>query len=146
MKIVTATPAITAGAYSAADAVGGKIEFENACSVYKNSGTIVQATLIDKAKQNALIHLVLFDRDFTAVADNAPFDVTDADLANVVGQIEFAVADYLSLADNSVCPLVGDFPFTLVEGGTSLFGQLYVVTSTPTYAAVDDIIVKLIVK
>jgi hypothetical protein len=101
-KTARATPVITAGAYSAADAVGGKLEFENVCSVYKNTGAIVQAHIKDNAKQDALLYLVLFDRDFTATADNAPMTISDADLLNVVMVLEFAVADYIDFASNSI--------------------------------------------
>jgi hypothetical protein len=150
-KTARATPVITAGAYSAADAVGGKIEFENVCSVYKNTGAIVQAHIKDNAKQDALLYLVLFDRDFTATADNAPMTISDADLLNVVMVLEFAVADYIDFASNSIA-LVDPanymllHPFELVEGGTSLFGQLFVKTSTPTYAATNDLRVELVIK
>ena len=148
---VSETPTITAGAYSALDAVGGKLEFVNARTPFDNSGHIVQAHISDKGKQNALLYLVLFSQDFTATADNAAFAVSDADLLNVVGVLEFAVASYSSFNANSFCAIgflgaAVEIPFALVEGGTSLFGQLFVKTSTPTYAAVDDITVKLIIE
>lgn len=145
MRQVSETPTITAGAYSALDAVGGKLEFENVCTPYKNTGTIIQAHIHDKAKQNALLYLVLFSEDFTATADNAAFDVTDADLLHVVGTIEFPVASYRSFNDNSFVEADTILDFELIEGGTSLFGQLYVVTSTPTYAATTDLTVSLVV-
>ena len=151
MKDIHVTPVVTVGAYSALDAVGGKLEFEDACTPYSNSGSIKQAHVSDKNKQNALLYLVLFDQDFTATADNAPFAVSDADLLNVVGVITFGVANYSSFNANSFASmgLVGidvNVPFVLVEGGTSLFGQLYVVTSTPTYASVSDLSVGLIIE
>ena len=151
MKDVHATPVVTVGAYSALDAVGGKLEFEDVCTPYSNSGVIKQAHVSDKGKQNALLYLVLFDRDFTATADNAPFAVSDADLLNIVAVITFGVANYSSFNANSFASmgLVGidvSVPFTLVEGGTSLFGQLYVVTSTPTYTATSDLSVGLVIE
>jgi len=150
MKQVSQTPTITAGAYSALDAVGGKLEFEDVCSPYSNTGRIIQAHLYDKGKQNALLYLVLFSEDFTATADNAAYAVSDADLDNVVAVITFPVANYSSFDANSFCSmgLVGievNVPFELVEGGTSLFGQLYVVTSTPTYTSTSDLTVSLVV-
>ena len=148
MKVIEQTPTITAGAYSALDAVGGLLEFEDACTPYSNSGKIAQAILLDDAKQAALLYLVLFDRTFTATADNAAFAVSDADLQNVIGVVEFAVADYVSINANCYAEKLDftELPFVLIEGGTSLFGQLFVKTSTPTYVATDDIVVKLIIK
>ena len=150
-KTVRATPTITAGAYSAGDAVGGKMEFRDVCSPYKNTAAIVQAHIKDNAKQNAKLWLVLFDRDFTATADNAAFTISDADLLNVVMALEFAVADYVSFANNSIALMDPAnyyilHPFELVEGGTSLFGQLFVETSTPTYVATNDLRVELLIK
>ena len=150
-KDIHVTPTITAGAYAALDAVGGKMEFEDACTPYSNSGHIVQAHISDKGKQNALLYLVLFDQDFTATADNAAFAVSDADLLNVVGVIEFAVASYASFNANSFATMgfqgvQVQLPFTLVEGGTSLFGQLFVKTSTPTYTSTTDLSVGLLIE
>ena len=149
-KYIEATPVVTVGAYASLDAVGGKLEFEDACTAFQNSGRICRAYVTDKGKQDALLYLVLFSEDFTATADNAAFDVTDADLLNVMAVLEFAVADYGTFNDNSIATLGFDnlevsVPFVLAEGGTSIFGQLYVKTSTPTYTATDDIRVRLVV-
>ena len=148
---VLETPVITAGAYSAGDAVGGKMEFKNVCTPYDNSGTIVQAHIKDKDQQNALLYLVLFDQDFTATADNAAFTVSDADLENIISVLQFSVANYVSFADNSVGLLdIVNYelsrPFVLRQGGTSLFGQLFVKTSTPTYVSTSDLTVGLFIK
>ena len=143
------TPTISSGAaYASLDAVGGKLEFENAVTPYSNHGHVIRAMLSDKGKQNALLYLVLFSEDFTATADNAAFDPSDADLLNVIGIIEFPVANYSSFADNSVCTtgfagVTMDLPFNLVSGGTSLFGQLMVKTQTPTYTSTSDLQVRL---
>jgi hypothetical protein len=150
-KIVSETPTITAGAYSSLDAVGGKLEFENVCTPYGSSGVIVQAQITDKAKQDALLILTLFDRDFTPTADNAAFAISDADLLNVVAVLQFPVADYVDYANNSIATMgilsaIIQTPFVLVEGGTSLFGQLMVKTSTPTYVTTSDLTVSLTIK
>ena len=145
------TPVITAGAYSSLDAVGGKLEFENARTKFSPAGHIVQAFVSDKGKQNALLYLVLFSEDFTETADNDAFAVSDADLLNVVAVIEFAVANYASFNANSFCAMgfLGievNLPFELEDGGTSLFGQLYVKTSTPTYTSTSDLRVSLCIE
>ena len=145
---ISETPTITAGAYASLDAVGGKLEFENARTPYSNHGHIRRASISDKGQQNALLYLVLFSEDFTATADNAAFAVSDADLLNVVAVIEFAVANYASFDANSFCTtgfagVQMELPFTLAEGGTSLFGQLFVKTGTPTYTSTSDLKVTL---
>ena len=151
IRKISETPTITAGAYSALDAVGSKMEFKDVCTPYSNTAKIVQAYIKDAAKQDALLYLVLFDRDFTETADNAAFAVSDADLLNIVCVLEFAVADYIDFSANSMAQLstenvVVRHPFTLIEGGTSLFGQLFVKTLTPTYVATNDLCVELVVE
>ena len=143
MKDIHVTPAITAGAYSALDAVGGLMEFEDARTSFSRTGCICQAHITDKGKQNALLYLVLFNQTFTPTADNAAFAVSDADLLNVVAVIEFAVANYASFNANSYVSMgfLGvsvELPFALKKGGTSLFGQLFVKTSTPTYTSTSQ--------
>jgi len=148
---VIETPTITAGAYSALDAVGGKLEFENVRTPYDNHGHVCRAMISDKGKQNALLYMILFNQDFTATADNAAMAVSDADLLNVCGIIEFPVANYTSFNANSVCTtgfagVAMDLPFSLASGGTSLFGQLMVKTSEPTYTSTSDLQITLHVK
>ena len=151
MKDIHEVPVITAGAYSSLDAVGGKLEFEDARTPYNNSGTITQAHIMDKGKQDAHLYLVLFNQDFTETADNAAFAVSDADLQHVVAVLEFVAADYVDFNANSFISMgyLGidvNVPFVLVEGGTSLFGQLFVETSTPTYTSISDLTVCVVIK
>ena len=152
IKRVKATPTIDTAIYAAGDALGGLLEFEDARTAFARSGYICNALLKDKHKLNQLIYLVLFDRTFTPTADQAAFDPSDADLANCIGVLRFEVADYASFNDNGLAMVGFDglavsVPFVLVEGGTSLFGQLYLGAGmTPTYNAADDITVDLFVK
>jgi hypothetical protein len=151
-KQVEVTPTITAGAYSALDAVGGLLEFEDACTPYANYGEIVGSVLTDNAKQSVLLYLALFSKTFTPTADNSPFAVSDADLQNFVGMLRYEVADYIPFNANSVAMVGFDglafsLPFVLVSGGTSLFGQLMTgVAATPTYVATNDLTIKLTIR
>ena len=130
--------------------VGDKMEFEDVCTPFDNSARIRQAHIIDNASEDALLYLVLFDRDFTETADKAVFAVSDADVAHVVAVIEFAVANYATFNTNSFCTMgfVGidvNLPVVLVEGGTSLFGQLFA-AATPNYTAITDLTVGLVIQ
>lgn len=142
---IAQTPTITAGAYTAADAVGGLLTFEKAVSVYKGDARIVKVVIIDDAKQDENLILHLFDRTFTAMADNAAWSPSDADMQHSIGHIEIPAANYMPGANNSHATVECEFDFALVAGGTSLFGQLECV-GTPTYAATDDLTVKLTVQ
>lgn len=139
---LTATPTISASAiYAQGDAVGGLLTFTGAARVSGAGLWLRQAVIIDLAQQLAPLDLVLFDRTFTASSNNAVFDPSDADLANVLTVVP--ITTYSSFSDNSVgiSPVL-DLP--LILSGTSLFGQL-IARSTPTYAATSDLTVALLV-
>lgn len=138
------TPAITAGAYTSGDALGGLLTFGGAALANGRGGTITKVVITDDDDENQPIDLVFFNQPFVATADNAPFDPSDADLANCIGHISIAATDYASFNDNSEATKrnVG-FDYVLV--GTSLRGQA-VIRDVGGYAAVDDITIKLTIR
>lgn len=137
---ITVQPVVsTTPAYTAKDAVGGKLTFTNAARTSGGSITIQTAVIIDRSQQMPVLELVLFDRDFTASNDNAAFDPTDADLAYCVGVIK--ISDYSDFNDNAVAVRTG-IGLTAKLEGTDLYGQL-VTRSAPTFVATTDIVVAL---
>jgi len=135
---ISAAPAISAGSiYASGDAVGGLLTFANAADTSGGTITIQTVVIIDEDQELAPLELVLFDRTFTATSDNAAFDPSDADLANIIGVVK--ISDYSNFNDNSVAVRTG-IGLAAKLNGTDLFGQL-VVRSTPTYTATDDITV-----
>lgn len=136
---ISVTPTISTGTYAGKDAVGGLLTFANAARFSAGGGHVVGVTIVDKDQERADLDLVLFNQTFTASTDNAVFDPTDADLANVLGVIP--VRNWSDFNDNAVGqadPV--KLPFSLT--GTSLFGQL-VVRNTPTYGTTSDLTVVL---
>jgi len=141
---IAQTPTITAGAYSAKDAVGGLLTFANAARVSGGKSVLNSVVIIDYDDEEAGLELWLFDQTFSATADNAAWDPSDADLANCVGVVPISAADYYSAADNGVATVPGvGLEFKLA--GTSLFGQLKC-TGTPTYTATSDLKVVLAIE
>ncbi len=138
---ISATPTITAGGYSAKDAVGGEMTFANAARTSGGSGIINSVTIIDNDDEKAGLELWLFHTTVTEAADNAPMDFSDAELATCVGVIPISAADYYSLADNGVACVRG-VGLQFKCAATSLFGQLKC-TGTPTYTATSDLTVVL---
>lgn len=143
--IIKVDPTVTAGAYSAGDALGGLLTFENALAYPKRTGVILSAVLLDEASQDDETELVLFDRTFTATTDNAAFDPTDADLLNCLGVISFGAGNYYNFTDNSIATVrnVGLGIRNLTEDkettdDSAIYGQL-VTRGTPTYVAITDI-------
>ena len=137
---VVQTPTVSAAsAYAIKDAVGGLLTFANAARVSGGSIIIEAATILDLDRQMAVMDLVLFDQTFTATSDNAAFDPSDADLANVIGVISFN--QWADFNDNAIASRSG-LGFAAKLAGTSLFGQL-VTRSAPTYNSTSDITVIL---
>ncbi len=141
---IVQTPAITAGAEHANDALGGLLTFANAVRVSGGECTIRSIMIKDLASQDGEIDLVFFDRTFTATADNAAFDPSDADLANCVGHIKIRVSDYVDFADNSIATR-DNLGLAMTLNGTSLFAQA-VLRTAETYVATSDITIKVTVE
>ena len=146
---IAVKPTITAGAYGAADALGGLLEFTNAVAESGIGGKIISAHIVDDAGQsggNAIV-LFLFNQTFTPTADNDVIAISEADMENTLGHLKFDSAN--AQAPGAAQPIHlytekgVDHDFVLV--GTSLFGQLSCL-GTPTYPATDDITVILIIE
>ncbi len=136
---LTATPTIDTAIYAAGDAVGGLLTFTNAVRFSGGGLRIRKVLLVDKDQEQAPFDLVLFDRTFTNTADQAAFDPTDADLANIVAVVPISV--YANFNDNAV-GFSPDLDWPVLLNGTSLFGQL-VTRGTPTFTSSSDLTVIL---
>jgi len=137
------TPTITAGAYVAADVVGGALTFSNAGRFVARSGVIMSVIVVDDAAVKDAMELWLFDTAPAAIADNAPFVVSAADLETCLGVIAIAAADFKDEATKAVATLknVG-LPYKLPVGSSDLIGYL-VTRGTPTYTGTDNLSVRL---
>lgn len=133
------TPVISTTAYAAKDAVGDLLQFASAARAPGGSIRIEAIQIVDKAQQMADLDLVLFDRTITAPTDNAVFDPTDAELANVIGVVPIGGGYYADFNDNAVAAVSG-LGISAVLNGTDLFGVL-VARSTPTYGTTSDLVV-----
>lgn len=140
---ISQTPTVTAGAYSADEAVGGLLTFENAATPTGNDvggGIIKDLIILDDAGQDAELELWLFSETFTAMVDNAAWNPSQADLRNLVAVISTANGAWFDAGTESVARIEVSQRYDL--DGTSLFGQL-VTRGTPTYTATDDVTVIL---
>ena len=135
-------PTITAGAYSANDAVGGLLTFANAARVSGGGGIVKSLIILDDEGQDAELELWLFSVTFTAMADNDAWAPSEGDMENLVGIVTTTDGAYFQAAAGarSAARVEASQRYDLTA--TSLFGQL-VTRGTPTYAATDDISVIL---
>lgn len=128
---------VTAGAYSANDVVGGLLTFGDT-----PPGILRAVTLTDLAKQAGAYQLVLFRSTPTAIADNDPYDIADADHAKIRGAVHIADtagANKFDFADSKAYCKDG---LSIPHAGGNLFGFL-IALGTPTYAAVTDVTITL---
>jgi hypothetical protein len=151
-KTCDVTPTVTAGAYTAADAVGGLLTFANAVRADgssgwadANSGEIRSVTLIDKAVANTstTYELWLFDTTFTPIADNDAWAISDAIALTCVGVIP--LTDVRASTANLVYTARGTGLAFTIPAGTSLFGQLVCRGTAPTYGATSDVKLRVVI-
>ena len=143
---ISQTPTVsTTPAYSAGDAIGGKLTFANATRVAAYSGRVKSVIVTDQNKQNVVIDLVLFNADpsGTTFTDNSVLDVADADMVKIIARVP--LVDWTNLNDNAFCAVNNlSLDFNLASG-TSLYGCL-ITRGTPAFAATNDIIVTLVIE
>jgi hypothetical protein len=137
--VVSATPTIDAGAYTAGDCLHtAVISFANAVGA-NLSGVVEKMILIDNAVQSAATELWLFSATVTPAAALDPHSISDAHAALCIGVI--ASGTYYASALNSVSVTAG-LHLPIKCAASTLFGIL-VTRGTPTYAATDALTVVL---
>lgn len=137
---ISQTPTVTAGAYSAGDAVGGLLTFANAARESGAGGVIKDVLILDDAGQSVEMELWLFSETFTAMSDNAAWAPSEADLRKLVAIVSTADGAWFAAGTPSAARVECSQRYDCAA--TSLFGQL-VTRGTPTYAATDDVTVIL---
>ena len=134
----TLNPAITAGAYSANDVVGGLLEFDLA-ELTANGGILDAVQVTDKGTQSAAMKLFLFESQPATIANNDAFAPSDAENATIFAIV--TISTYTTLTNSRVC--ISDTiqrVFSTTKG--KIWGYL-VCDATPTFASVSDIFVTL---
>ncbi|MFA4834852.1 MAG: hypothetical protein WC749_02105 [Dehalococcoidia bacterium] len=138
--LVSITPTITAGAYTANDCVGGIQTLTNAIRVSAGTAVLQSVTVRDLAMQNATLQILFFNASPATgtYGDADEFDLNDTDSGLCIGMVEVNASDYKSLKDNSI-GMVKNIGLPLkATTGTSLFA-LIKTTGTPTYASTSDL-------
>lgn len=140
---VTVTPTITAGAYSAADVVGGLLTFN--LQSPSGCGYIDAVRIVDDDDEKAASKLYLFNAVPTTIADNAALaGLALADLKKLIGVVTIASASFITINSNAHFINNGlTIPYTTQTG--ALYGYL-VCDATPTYTAVTDLAITLTVE
>jgi hypothetical protein len=146
MKLISQTPTITAGAYSAGDAVGGLLTFDLKFPSIKTA-LIRRVEIMDDSPtpNDANLHLHLFTDPTIAVADNAALTIPKTAWLNgqYFGYIDFAANAWVStiIQADAAAEINIVTPNLLVPPANGkIYGQLQAV-ATPTFDATDDLTV-----
>lgn len=138
-RIISATPVIDTNAYATGDQLGSLMTLENVVLDLTGSVTLMDVSLVDKAKQNASIDLLFFKSAPTLTSvDNGAFDISDANLVDIfMGVVKFTSANYSALNVNSVAT-TGNLGVMLTGGAKNIYVHA-VIRSTATYASTTDL-------
>ena len=131
------TPTVTAGSYTNGDSVGGVISVGN----IPEQGMIMSVVIQDDADQGNAFQLFFFESEPTGVADNAAFDLSDADMGLCVGAVSL---DTWFDATSSQVLSVSDIGLPYRAMSRTLYMMIKLNDgSAPTYAATDDLHIRL---
>lgn len=145
LLVPAAQPVVTAGAYTSGQSIGGKLSFD--MSAFKDRPDILLQSLllVDQAKQQALIDLLIFDSNpsGTTFTDNATLDIADADMIKLAAIIP--ISSYSAYNDNCAAyasNLAEFFRIDPTAASPTLYAHL-VSRGTPTFAATSDVSLRL---
>jgi hypothetical protein len=134
--LTTATTAYTAG-----DVLGSEWTFP-ICRASGRGVILTSATLIDKAKILGASDLYLFDRASSPAADNAANSWADANMANLLGIVNFPAPTVSAL--NGAAVANAGIPEVLIgNASVNVFGVLVTRAAHTFFGAVTDLVLCL---
>lgn len=140
---VQVTPTITAGAYSADDALGELMTFAGMARYVGGAGVIITAILFCKDQTlQPDVDIYIWNETITGDADNDAMTITDADMLKGGLVIPILVSDWKALATNGSAHVNAEVPFRCAEGSDDIFVQMVLRTAT-TYGATDELTLTL---
>lgn len=105
------------------------------------AGIISSAQLVDKAKIIGAVDLFLFNASVTLAADNAAFTVSDADMLNCIGVIEFPYPKNLPSAMVNAIAHIDSIG--LPYASATIYGALVTRSGHTFFGAATDLQVRL---
>lgn len=142
IQVASAGLTTASTAYVSGDQVGTLLEFAGAARGSGGGGTVLSATLVDKAKVTGAVDLFLFDRSVTPAADNAANDFSDADMLFCLGVVRFPAP--LVTASNSIATIEVS-GLAIKANATSVFGALVTRSGHAFFGAAGDLVATLAV-
>jgi len=138
--LITVTPAITAGLYTANDCVGGKLTLAGAIRIDGCISLLQSFTIIDLGMQSAAMTVYLFGANPATgtYTNDAELDIHDTDALLCIGCFNVLAADYLAAKDNSFACITNLGILCRAVTGTTLYAVMKT-TGAPTYASTSDL-------
>lgn len=133
---VTVAPTVsTSPAYSAGDAIGGKLTLAGAVRVSGGAATLVSLYLLDRSNQKPTGIVLFFNADPTAatLTDNALVALSTDD-AKVVGSVTIGAGDWQTIAGQGFATLRNVGLALKASSGTSLYA-VFAASGTPTFTS-----------
>ena len=144
MFIAAETLTIEAAAYASGDLVGGKITISPPAPGRRMMpGLLIQSVVItDLAEQSVNLDVIFFDADpsNTTFTENAPLDIADADLVNIIAVVH--ITDWSDFADNSQGQAI-NLALPALRASSNMIYAAIVVRGAPTYASTSDLTIKI---
>lgn len=124
-----------ATAKDAGDVVGGLLTITVSPNGNDCSGKITRLHVIDDDAQAAALKIYFFDSSPGAIADDAAFTLTAANIKKIIGSVSIATTDYVTIGSERFAEKDGtdvNIEFSAPSG--TLYAYV-VCTATPTYSA-----------
>lgn len=135
---------VTASAYSAGDCVGGLVDVACHRANKPSSLALESVVLVDLADQKADMVLWVLSGEpgeSSVVEDSEAFALDAEDAPLVLGTISIGAADYADAGSYAVATIAGIGLPVEADAGSLYFAL--VTTGTPTYTAVDDLMLQI---
>lgn len=149
VAVVQVTPVITAGAYTAADVVGGQLGFTGAYRDIGRGAVIQNVTIVDKGNVRAEFIMVFFNALATIPANNAVFAWNAADYAKVQAIVHIPGGAYSSSTKQGYHTIGGDAVTTVpvnmsvIGNSTTILYAVLICVGAPTYTSTSDLIISV---
>lgn len=140
VAVIRPTITVTAGAYSAADVVGGELTLTNALRISNGTGVLQDIVITTEDGEAFQCTILVFDANPAAnVSDNGAWAWGSGDHDRLIAKVVVATSDYTTLGGDGVAHLKNlGIGVKGADGTTSLYAYI-IATDTPTFAATGDL-------
>ena len=143
-SLVTPTIDDSSAGYSADDALGGLMTFDNLASIDGGGGFITAITVLSKdPTKTPAFDILIFNEIVTGGSDGTALSISDADIEKLAGFITIVSSDYMAaLGANIVGFKEVSIPYKCPTNSRDIFAQM-VIRESFTFGATNDVAISL---